>query len=187
MICWALQTTREYTLKIAIAHRLGARSQSALRCLVTASNVVASSASESNSSCCRWLGTFSCSSRVKFEVMLRPTDSRPVWLGAGHPSGAHNQIYTTVGHMRVCWCEAPSLTRGYICNLLLQLLLDLARAVTLVCKPHDINWPPHLRFPKLGGPGPRIYIARGAEWPIYIPGHWVLFLSPLTTHKMELF
>jgi hypothetical protein len=43
--------------------------------------------------------------------MLRPTVSRPVYLGIKHPSGAHDQIYITVRHLRVCWCGALSLTR----------------------------------------------------------------------------
>jgi hypothetical protein len=36
--------------------------------------------------------------------------------------------------LQVSWCGAPSLTRGRVCNLLVQLLLDLARAVTLGSK-----------------------------------------------------
>jgi hypothetical protein len=56
---------------------------------------------------------------------------------------------------------APSLTRGWVCNLLVQLLLGLARAVTLGSKfrgPHDHILLSHLRLPQLGGPGPSIYI-----------------------------
>jgi hypothetical protein len=34
----------------------------------------------------------------------------------------------------VSWCWAPSLTRGCVCNLLVQLLLGLARTVTLGSK-----------------------------------------------------
>jgi hypothetical protein len=37
----------------------------------------------------------------------------------------------SVWRLRVSWCGAPSLTRGWVCNLLVQSLLDLARAVTL--------------------------------------------------------
>jgi hypothetical protein len=47
-------------------------------------------------------------------------------LGIKHPSGAYDQILITVRQLRVCWCWAPSLTRGRICRL--QLLLVLASA-----------------------------------------------------------
>jgi hypothetical protein len=69
------------------------------------------------------------------EVNLRRTVSRPVCLGVRRPSGTFDQFFFLLEipfrHLRVCYFVAPSLTRGRVCNLLVQLLLGLARAVTL--------------------------------------------------------
>jgi hypothetical protein len=47
------------------------------------------------------------SSRVESNLMLRPTVSRPVWLGIKHPSGAYDQNFITVRQLRVCCCGTP--------------------------------------------------------------------------------
>jgi hypothetical protein len=39
-----------------------------------------------------------------------------------HPSEAHDQIFIIVRQLQVCWCGAPSLTRGWVCCLQLLLL-----------------------------------------------------------------
>jgi hypothetical protein len=70
---------------------------------------------------------------LSLSLMLRTTVSRPVCLGIKHPSGAYDQIFMTVGQLRVCWCEALSLARGRVCRL--QLLLVLASAVILGSEP----------------------------------------------------
>jgi hypothetical protein len=54
-------------------------------------------------------------------------------------SGSHLEPMTrffffSVRQLRVSWHGTPSLTRWWVCNLLAQLLLGLARAVTLGCK-----------------------------------------------------
>jgi hypothetical protein len=53
----------------------------------------------------------------------------PVYLGIKHPSGAYDQIFSTVRWLQVCWCGVLSLMRGRVCCL--QLLLVFASAVTL--------------------------------------------------------
>jgi hypothetical protein len=70
---------------------------------------------------------------LSLSLTLRPTVSRPVSLGIKHPSGASDQIFITVGQLRVCWCGALSLTRGRGSRL--QLLLVLFSAVILGSKP----------------------------------------------------
>jgi hypothetical protein len=59
---------------------------------------------------------------INWTVILRPAVSRPVYLGIKPPSVAYDQIFITVGRLRVCWYGAPSLTRERIC--ILQLLLS---------------------------------------------------------------
>jgi hypothetical protein len=84
-------------------------------------------------------------------------------------SGAHLEPMTrflflleiSFRQLRVSYFIAPSLTRGRVCNLLVQLLLGLARAVTLGSKSrraHDHILLSHLRLPQPGGPGSCIYI-----------------------------
>jgi hypothetical protein len=64
--------------------------------------------------------------KTKIKVMLRPTVSRPVCLGVQPSTGVQDQIFVAVRQLRVCWCGAPFLTRGWVCRLQLLLVLDSA-------------------------------------------------------------
>jgi hypothetical protein len=90
--------------------------------------------------------------------------------------------------LRVSWCGASSLTRGWICNLLVQLHLGLARAVTLGYgsrRTHGQILLSHLRLPQPGGPGPRIYIPQEQGGPVIPPGTGFPFCKTLMTRKVS--
>jgi hypothetical protein len=59
-------------------------------------------------------------------LTLRPTVSRQFCHGTKHHSGAYDQVFIIVWQSRVCWFGAPSLTRGGVCRLQLQLALASA-------------------------------------------------------------
>jgi hypothetical protein len=62
---------------------------------------------------------------------------RPVCPGIRPPSGTHDQhlfLSTDLQAFATFWYGTPSLMKGRVCNLLVQVLLGLASAVTLACK-----------------------------------------------------
>jgi hypothetical protein len=66
---------------------------------------------------------------VEVEVNLRPTVSQPVCSGVRRSSGTRDQFFflleISFRQLWLCYFVAPSLTRGRVCNLLVQLLLGL--------------------------------------------------------------
>jgi hypothetical protein len=111
---------------------------------------------------------------VEVEINLRPTVIRPVSLGVRRPSGTRDQFHFLLEiflrHLRFCNFVASSLTRGRVFNLLVQLLLGLARAVTLGSKSrrtHDNILLSLMRLPQPGGRGSRIYIPRNRVAQLY--------------------
>jgi hypothetical protein len=94
---------------------------------------------------------------VEVEVNLRPTVSRPVCPGVRRPFGTRDQFFflleISFGQLRLCYFVAPYLTRGRVCNLLVKLLLSLARAVILGSKSRRTHG--HISLPQLRLPQPR--------------------------------
>jgi hypothetical protein len=124
---------------------------------------------------------------VEVEVNLRPTVSRPVRLGVRRLSGTRDQFFFLIEisfkQLRVCYFVVPSLTRGRVCNLLYNCFWTF---------PEQSHW---VQVPQISRPyftvssethptwrarSPYLY-PPGTGWPSYTPGHWVPFLSPLTT------
>jgi hypothetical protein len=70
--------------------------------------------------------------------------------------------------LRVPWCRAPALTRRWVCNLLLQLLLVLARAVTLGSKSAELTT---IYYCIIWDSKSLYLYPSGTEWPRYTPGH----------------
>jgi hypothetical protein len=109
-------------------------------------------------------------------------------LGVRRPSGTCDQFFfllkISFRQLRV-YFVGPSLTRGRICNLLVQLLLGLARAVTLGSKSrrtHEHILLSHLRLPQPGGPGSCIYIPQEQGGPV-IPNSPCCVFSGRTQQK----
>jgi hypothetical protein len=91
---------------------------------------------------------------VSQSVILRPTVSRPFYLGIKHPSGAYDQIFIMSDHCGfLIW--ASSLTRGRVC--LLQ------------CTMYNVHYTVYFTVSDLRQ-GPCIYIPQEKGGPVIPPG-----------------
>jgi hypothetical protein len=97
-----------------------------------------------------------------------------VMVSGAHLGPATNFTFSlkfSFRQLRFCNFVAPSLTRGRVYNLLVQLLLKLARAVTLGSKSrrtHGHILLSLMRLPQPGGPGLRIYIPQEQGGPVIL-------------------
>jgi hypothetical protein len=77
------------------------------------------------------------------EVNLRPTISRPVCPGVRCPSGTCDQFFfrleISCRQLRLCYFVAPSLTRGRVCNLLLNCFWALREQSPLSRSPAELT------------------------------------------------
>jgi hypothetical protein len=99
-------------------------------------------------------------------------------------------MYYILRQLQVCYFVASFLMRGWVCNLLLVLVL--ARAVPLGSESRGTR--PYFIVPILEtaltwkARSPSFY-PPGTGWPRYTPGHWVPYPLPLTALRatMEVF
>jgi hypothetical protein len=90
-------------------------------------------------------------------------DPFSLYSGSGSCYFATDGLFITVGHLRPSCCGAPSLTRGRVCNLIVQF------TVTLLSKSrrtHDHILLYHLRLHQPGASCPCIYIPQEQGGPI---------------------
>jgi hypothetical protein len=118
-----------------------------------------------------------CFELAEVEVNLRPTVSRPVYPGIRRPSGTCDKFFfrheISFRQLRLCYFVAPSLTRGRVCNLLLNCFWALPEQSLLSRSPAELTVHillSHLRLPQPGGPGSRIYILEEQGGPVIPPG-----------------
>jgi hypothetical protein len=121
---------------------------------------------------------FASSENLSSAPSTSKSKSRCDWQSVGAfwyraTTGAHGQMFVTVWQLLPCLRGAPSLRKGWVCNLLLQSLLGLAWAIPLGSKSrrtHDHMLLPHWRLLQPGGPGSCIYIPQEHGGPVISPG-----------------
>jgi hypothetical protein len=95
-------------------------------------------------------------------------------------------MFITVQHLQSSCFGAPYLTRGWVCNLLVQSVVTLGSKSS---RTHDHILLSHLRLPQPGGPGPSIYIPQKQGGSVMPPGTGFPFcrLLRLSGITMEVF
>jgi hypothetical protein len=118
-------------------------------------------------------GLYFSVSEVEVEVNFWPTVSRPVCPGVRCPSETCDQFFflleISFRQLRLCYFVAPSLTRGWVCNLLFNCFWALPEQSLLGRSPAELTaifycliWD----SPQPGGPGSHIYIPQEQDDPV---------------------
>jgi hypothetical protein len=74
-------------------------------------------------------------------------------------------IYSSDNYILCSSCKAPSLTRGWVCNLQCNHVLVMSH------RTHSLILLSHLRLSKPGGPGPRMYNPQEEDGPVKSQSH----------------
>jgi hypothetical protein len=125
----------------------------------------------------------SYNSLFRFRLICDPRSFGQSVLVSGSHLGPMTR-FLWLGHLRSSCYETLSLTRGRVCNLLLQFAITLQSKFR---RTHDHILLSHLRILQLGGPGLCIYIPQEQGGPVIPPGSGFPFFSPLTTPNNSLF
>jgi hypothetical protein len=136
-----------------------------------------------SSECC---GNIMYNRSNQVQITLWPTVSRSVCLGVG----SITTIFITVGHLLSLCFRAPSLTKGLVCNLLIQFAATLRPSlselmITSYCLIWDHILLSHTRLPQPGGPGPCIYIPQEQSVSDIPPGTEFPFLWLLRLVRLQ--
>jgi hypothetical protein len=95
------------------------------------------------------------------------------------------RFFFSVWQLRVSFCGVPSLTRGWVCNLLVNCFWALPEWLLWGPSPAELRQYFTVSFETPSTRRARsLYLySPGTGWPSYTPVHWVPFSSPLTTRR----
>jgi hypothetical protein len=114
--------------------------------------------------------------KLKLKLIYdRQSVGQPVLVSGSHLEPM-TRFFFSIWRLRVSWCAAPSLTRGWACNLLVHLLLGLCQSSHSWVEVPQNSWPyftASLETPPTWRARSLYFYPPGTEWPSYTTGHCV--------------